>query len=579
MPETIGDHLDRAAALDRPGTGLRFLDRHEQPTLLPWPEVLGRAERAAGALVARGIAPGERVAIVLPTGPAFFDAYFGCQLAGAVPVPLYPPVRLGRLDEYVDRTVAMLQATSAVALVSEPRVARVLGRVLERARPRLGLIDAATLATGAPHRADVGPDQLAMVQFSSGTTVDPKAVALTHRQVLANASRILDVILATTPLDGDPSASGVSWLPLYHDMGLIGCVFPALMAPGPLTLIPPEVFLARPAVWLRALSTYRGTVSPAPDFAYALCVERVRDEDLEGVDLSTWKMALDGAEPIAPATLAAFAQRFGPHGFDPAAIMPVYGLSEASLAVTFTPVGRGPRVERFDRDALACDGAARLDPDGLRVVSVGPPLPDYAIRIVRDGVAVAEGNVGRIHVRGPSVMQGYLDRHDQPFVDGWLDTGDLGFLRDGELFVTGRAKDVIVHRGRNHAPQELERAVDAVPGVRTGCSVAVADVGEDGERVLVFAEVRERTEGQAQAVVQAVKAATGITPDLAVLLDPGTLPRTSSGKLRRSETLARWRAGTLTPPRAVTPWMLAGALADSFLGHLSHLTGRVRRAS
>lgn len=571
MPDHLAGWLQHAAARDGAGTGLRFLDRHEVATFHTWPEVEARAARAAGALHAHGVRPGDRVVIVMPTGLGFFDAFFGCTLAGAVPVPLYPPVRLGRLDTYIARTTAMLQATQAIVVLTEPRIARIFGRILEAARPRLGMLDTASLQQGPPRRQPNGPDDLAMVQFSSGTTVDPKPVALTHRQVLANTSRILDVVLRVTPMDGDPSAHGVSWLPLYHDMGLIGCVFPALLAPGPLTLLPPEAFLAKPALWLRAISRYRGTISPAPNFAYQLCVDRIRDEDLQDVDLSTWRMALNGAEPVSPATLRAFQARFGPHGFDARAMMPVYGLSEVSLAATFTPAWTGARITAFDRQALARRRVVP-DPQGTELVSVGAPLPDHDVRI--DAGPGPDEQVGRILVRGPSVMRGYLNRDAQPFVDGWLDTGDLGFLHKGELYVTGRAKDVLIVRGQNHAPHELERAADTVPGIRTGCSVAVSDLHDGTESVVVFAEVRTPQEGQADAVMRAVQSATGVAPDLVVLLAPGTIPRTSSGKLRRAATLAAWKDGTLTPPRAVTPWMLAGAMAGSFLGHW-----RARRGS
>lgn len=567
-PDTVAGWLARAEALAHPRGGVRFLDRREQATWHDWPALAARARRAAGTLRAAGVRSRDRVALILPTGPGFFDAFLGCAVLGAVPVPLYPPVRLGRLDEYVARTAAMLAAVDAVALVTDARVRRVLGQVVARARPPRGVLDAAALPEGPEAGGESGPDALALVQFSSGTTVAPKPVGLTHRQVLANAGRICDVITRVTPPGADPEPAGVSWLPLYHDMGLIGCVFPALMVPGPLTLIPPEAFLARPALWLRAISAWRGTVSPAPDFAYGLCAERIRDEEVAGLDLSCWRMALDGAEPVSAATLRAFADRFARCGFDPRALMPVYGLSEAALAVTFPPPGRGVRSERFDRAALAA-GRAVPAAAGVELVSVGRPLPDFRVRVVdAEGGERPAGAVGHIQARGPSIMAGYLDREDQPFADGWLETGDLGFVHDGELFVAGRAKDVIITRGQNHAPQDLERAVDRVPGVRTGCAVAVGDAVEGRERVLLFVEARAPHEGLADACGRAALAATGVAPDLVLLLDPGTLPRTSSGKLRRGETLRRFRAGTLTPPRPITPLMVAGVLAESLVGHL-----------
>lgn len=574
METTLPALLAARASEDHPQAGYRFLDASERESWFGLDAIFARARRAAGALRALGLRHGDVVALILPTHVTFFDAWFGCQLLGVIPVALYPPVRLGRLDEYVERTAAMLRVSGAALLISEPRIRRLLGQVIERAPLRLGLLDAAALQDGAPcDPVAVGPDDTQMIQFSSGTTVAPKAVELTHRQTLANASVILDVILTANPKGapaGQDEPGGVSWLPLYHDMGLIGCVFPAILGVGPLTLIPPEAFLARPALWLRAISRYRGTISPAPNFAFALCTERIRDEELVGVDLSSWSLALNGAEPVSPATCAAFVDRFGRYGLRPGSLMPVYGLSEMALAVTFSRSGGGVRSRRVDPEALAAGRVVDADAGpGRPLVSCGEPLPGYAVEIRgADGVAAPDGHIGEVWASGPSRMKGYRGRDDQPFVGPWLATGDLGARLDGELYITGRAKDLIVIRGRNHAPQDVEAAVDAVAGVRVGCAAAVADLDGDGERLLVFVEVRERAPGQAEACADAIRGRLGVSPDLVVLLEPGTLPRTSSGKIRRGEALAQWRRGALAPPESVTPWMLAGAFAKSAMGFL-----------
>ncbi|GAC1595001.1 MAG: hypothetical protein NVS4B10_03160 [Myxococcales bacterium] len=307
---TLQAALQAAAASRR---GLVFLDAQERETQLTFAALLERAARAAAALEALGVAPGDRVALVLPTGPDFMDAFFGTLCAGAVPVPLYPPVRLGRLEEFHARTARMLEVSGARLVLTDGRIGKFLGVAVERARPALGVRQVAELRAPAGRtRVHAGaPDDLALIQFSSGTTVDPKPVALTHANVLANATAI-DTLL---PGDGLP-VSGVSWLPLYHDMGLIGCLLLAVLHPGDLTLLPPELFLARPALWLRALSRTRASVSVAPNFAYGLCVKRVRDEDLAGVDLSSWKLALNGAEPVSTEVLRRFAARFARFGFD-----------------------------------------------------------------------------------------------------------------------------------------------------------------------------------------------------------------------------------------------------------------------
>ncbi|MBI3824588.1 MAG: fatty acyl-AMP ligase [Candidatus Rokubacteria bacterium] len=547
----------RAAALG-PEKGVVFLDREERETSLRWPELLARAAAVAGGLRARGVRPGDTVAVVLPTGAAFFHAFFGVQLAGAVPVPLYPPVRLGRLDEYHARTAAMLTAVRARLVLAGARTWRVLGDAVARARPELGCVDVDGV-TGPAVVHEARPEDLALAQFSSGTTVEPKPVALTHANVLANVSAIRDVLLEA---GADSVEHGVSWLPLYHDMGLIGTVFLALCHPASLTLIPPELFVARPALWLRALSRTRATVSAAPNFAYALCTERIRDEEMEGVDLGGWRLALNGAEPVSATTLRAFVGRFARWGLRPEALTPVYGLAEATLAVTFSDWRTPFRATRFDRDALA-DGRAVPAANGTELVSVGQAVPGVELD-------APIGTVGPIRVKGPSITPGYLHQPEltrAAIADGWLDTGDLGFLHEGELYVCGRTKDVVILRGRNYAPHDIEQAIEAMPGVRAGGVAAVSHVPQDDEteRLIVFVEAQGAEPDLATRCREAVLAAMGLDPALVVVLVPGTLPRTSSGKIRRGDTLRRWIERTLMPAEKVTPRMLAGALAKGTL--------------
>ena len=524
--------LQRALAAAAQGAaGLTFLDSQEGERGFPFAELYARALRTAGALRERGIRRGDKVAIVLPTCVGFMDAFFGALLAGAVPVPLYPPVRLGRLEEFHRRTARMIEVSSARIVLSNARISKFLGVAVARARPELGL---RKVEQGDRYEDEGAPGDLALIQFSSGTTVDPKPVALTHENVLANIAAIQTII------PGDDAQAGVSWLPLYHDMGLIGCLLLAVARPGPLTLISPEVFLAKPALWLRAISKQRATLSVAPNFAYGLCVRRIRDDELTGVDLSCWRFALNGAEPVAPSVLRRFTERFAPDGFSERALMPVYGLSEASLAVTFTPAGRGPRTK----------GGAR------ELASVGAPLPGIDVE-VRDG---------RIFVRGPSVMREYFGNPEATRAtlhDGWLDTGDLGFVEGGELFVTGRVKDVIILRGANHAPQEFEDALDGLEGVRPGCAAAVALPAESGEELALLVEQSGAL--TAELVSARVVERTGIRPQAVHLLAPGTLPRTSSGKLRRAEALRQLLDGSLRPPEKVTLLHLAREAARSML--------------
>jgi len=560
---TVSDMLSASAG--HPG-GVTFVGLREEEVRFTWAEVNGRARRAAGALVARGVREGDRVAIVLRTEPAFLDAFFGAMHAGAVPVPLYPPVRLGRMDEYVAATARMLRVSGARVVVTSRTVARILGRAVAGAGPGLdlGVLDAAELASGSETVVARGGSDLALVQFSSGSTVDPRPVALSQANLVAQVESLMGII--------EPTRADVlvSWLPLYHDMGLIGCLLGAVGYPGPLVLIPPEHFLARPALWLRAIGRHRGTISAAPHFAYAYATERVRDGDLDGLSLRSWRIALDGAEPVTVGALQRFAVRFAPLGFDPGALMPVYGLSEASLAVTFSPPGRPPLAEGLDPARLA---GGEVVPGRREVVSVGRPVPGVEVE-VRDGegAPLPERRLGRIHVRGPSVMQGYLGDEGataRALRHGWLDTGDLGFHAGGELFVHGRAKDLVIVRGANHAPEEFESALAGIEGLRPGCAVALGFVPQDGdgEELLVLAErvraAREDGHALEGAVRAAVLSRTGVKAHTVRLLEPGTLPRTSSGKMRRSEALRRFLAGTLAPPRRVNVLSLAREVVRS----------------
>ncbi len=481
------------------------------------------------------------------------------------------------MAEYLERTARMLERSGARLVLADSRVRRILGQAIAMAQPELGcrtVADLPKVPMEAMEPVPVEPSDLALVQFSSGTTVDPKPVALSHRAVAAQ----VDILNSFWQDTEELRHSAVSWLPLYHDMGLIGCVFPALARDATLTLIGPELFVTRPALWLRALSRYRATISPAPNFAYSLCVTRVSDAEMEGADLSGWRTALNGAESVAPSVLRAFCDRFARWGFRPEALTPVYGLSEAALAVTFSDLDRPFRTGRFDREGLSREGSARIDENGREIASVGRPVPGFRLRIVDEaGNELPEGRVGRVWIAGPSLMDGYLGDPEataRALRDGWLDTGDLGFLHEGELFLTGRAKDVVILRGRNYAPDEIERAVDGIPGVREGCVVAASWLPEDapGETLALFVETSRNAkpsevEALPEACRKAVLGSLDLEVDEVVLLKPGTLPRTSSGKLRRAETLRLHLAGELAPPEPVTPMRIAGAMARSSLAY------------
>ncbi|MBI2207593.1 MAG: AMP-binding protein [Candidatus Rokubacteria bacterium] len=529
--------------------------------------LLAASLRVAGALRVHGVRDGERVAVMLPTGAAFFEVFFGVLLAGGVPVPLYPPFRADRMEEYATRQLGILRNADARLLITfreARRAAAAVGAGLRRLR---GVVDVERLRGAPPHPPAHGDDAAApaLIQYTSGSTGDPKGVLLSHANILANIRALGD---ALGPHAGDVF---VSWLPLYHDMGLIGAWLGSLYHGVPVVILSPFVFLGRPVRWLQAIHRWRGTISAAPNFAFDLCAKKIDAADVEGLDLSAWRLALNGSEAVSAETIERFERRFASCGFRPSAMTPVYGLAESAVGLTYTPPGRGPRVDRIDRDVFARSRQAipvgARAGETLRVVSCGRPLPGHDVRVVDGaGRSVDERVEGRIEFRGPSVTSGYFRNPRatrEARRDGWMDSGDLGYWAAGELYVTGRRKDLIIKAGRNLYPQAIEEAVADVPGVRRGCVAAfgVADPAIGTERLVIVAESRAETPDAVARVHAAVRdcivATTGVAPDTLVIAKPGAVLKTPSGKIRRAATREAWLAGRLGRRRSAPAQWLA----------------------
>jgi 1-acyl-sn-glycerol-3-phosphate acyltransferase len=567
---------------DRPHVYMREDDGREHT--ITYGALHAQAAAVAAGLRARGVRPGATVALMLPTGADFLRCFQGILLARAVPVPIYPPLRLDRLEEYGERQSAILRNAGVTLLITIPK-ALGIGALLRARVPSLAHVvspDEIALAA-APTLPDGSGDDLAFIQYTSGSTGTPKGVTLTHDNLLANIRAI------TSALALRPSDVGASWLPLYHDMGLIGSWLFCLYSGVPIDIQSPLAFLSRPERWLWTIHKRRATLSAAPNFAYELCLRKVPDAALEGLDLSSWRCALNGAEPVNPDTLERFAQRFAPYGFRREALMPVYGLAENSVGLCAPPPGRGPRVDCVAREPFARERRAVPTPENdrsaLRFVGVGAALPHHEVRIVDDGGRdLPSRHVGRIAFRGPSMTAGYYARPEATAAislpGGWLDTGDLGYEADGEIFVTGRIKDLIIKAGRNLVPQEIEEAAGGVAGIRKGCVAAfgVADSRFGTESLVVAAETRATGAGERDgliaAVTERVADAVGVPPDQVLLLTPGSIPKTSSGKIQRAATRELHAAGRLgrrtrTSWRTTTRLILATAAA----GLRTHLAG------
>ena len=552
---SVPEMLDYAAQGE---TGVSFYSaRGERLSALPWKEVRERAQVMARKLIGAGFARGDRLLITADTWPGFFDAFFGAQYAGLLPVPVSIPVGIGGKEAYLDQLRRQLSASGAVAAVGLDELAGFLAEAAQEF-PALRLHGGMDVLDSLPEKPvdlrPLGPTDTCYIQFSSGSTRHPHGVQITQAALMANLQGItgpggLDVV------EGDRAAS---WLPLYHDMGLIGFLFSPLAGQLSVDYITPRDFARRPMQWLNLISKYRGTIAYSPSFGYDLAVRRGGSQIPGDLDLSCWRHAGIGGDMVRADVLDRFAEMFEPKGFNRSAFIPSYGMAEVCLAITFNPGGTGMHTDTVERTALAEEQRAvpAANPDDVqsarRFVVCGKVLPGHQLE-VRDeqGHVLGDRSVGRIFVKGPSIMPGYFHEPEASrevlSPDGWLDTGDLGYPLNGEIVVTGRAKDLIIVNGRNVWPQDIEWAIEAQKVVKNGDSAAFSiDTGE-GERVVVAVLARvsgdEAKAKLARDVAGAVREAIAVDCDVALVPPTMGLPHTSSGKLSRSRTKANYLAG------------------------------------
>lgn len=581
--ETLNEMLRWHVQEHAERTHIYLYGESDEPECISYIKLLQGAEAVATGLQKQGLSPGDSVAIMLPTSRDYLFSFFGILLAGAVPVPIYPPVRPSQLEDHLRRHVRILDNAGARLLITVPEARLAAGLLRAQVDSLKAVVTPTQLqeADGGFQPVPVQPDDTAFLQYTSGSTGQPKGVVLTHANLLANIRAMGEAIEATS------SDVFVSWLPLYHDMGLIGAWLGSLYYAMPLVLMSPLGFLARPSRWLWRIHRHRGTLSAAPNFAYELCLSKIAEQDIHGLDLSSWRMAFNGAEPVSPNTVKNFADRFSGYGLAENSIAPVYGLAEVAVGLAFPPPGRGAVIDRVQRDALLSRGEALPaeadDEDAREIVACGQPLHGYQIRIVdAAGQELPDRRQGHIEFQGPSATSGYYRNAAatrELFRHGWLGTGDLGYIAAGDLYLTSRVKDLIIRGGRNLYPYETEEAVGDIPGIRKGCVVlfGAQDKKHGTERLILLAESRAQDK-QVLADLQekAMQTATdilGMPPDEVIVAPPHTVLKTSSGKLRRSVVQELHEQGKLGRTSRSVGWQLV-RLALASLGPRWHYLRR-----
>ncbi len=559
-----------------PDLGFTFQDAQGTEKTYTFPEIARDTARRAAALQELGLKKGDRLGLIVIEPEDFVLTFLAAIRIGAVPVPLYPPMSFANLKAYVDRTARILTNAGAHVLVTSGLLHDLLSALPAFVGPLEHVVNADSLSSEAePTFPEITPDDLAFLQYTSGSTSDPKGVMVTHGSLVANAHGIM---VHGAKIDPDKGDKGVSWLPLYHDMGLIGFVIAPVYHGIPVVFIPTMRFIKQPNVWLDTINRHRATVSFAPNFAYALAARRAKPADVDRWDLSCIKLLGCGAEPIQPRTMRDFQAAFGPAGLAESAILPAYGMAEATLAMTFKPVDQklhtitisGPKLAETGKVELV-DPATAAEGEVVEHVSCGVTFPGHEIAVLDDDMnRLPDGTEGELCFRGPSVTLGYYNNPEataKAFRDGWIRTGDLGFVLRGETYVTGRIKDLIIVNGRNVHPQAVEWAVAEVSQVRKGNVIAFSVPGDSHEELVVTLETRsqdhEAITAEARTIVQ--RELSLRIADVRCL-PPGTLPKTSSGKLQRRKARELYLKGELGTDTRATGAHVAGSSAGKSAG-------------
>ena len=555
---------------DRPHVFLQ--DESGSEEVITYGQLFEKSKQVASSLQQKGLHPNETVAILLPTGMDFLAAFFGVLLIGCVPVPIYPPLHPDQIESYIKREAGILNNAEVRALITFERVEKKLGEILKTFIPSLQFVATVSALCAIESGAlTIQKNSAAMIQYTSGSTGNPKGVLLSHDNLLANIRAYGEAVgvKSTDVL--------ISWLPLYHDMGLIGMWLGSLYYGIPLILMSPLAFLSRPEKWLWTIHYHRGTLSAAPNFAYELCVRKIEDEALEGLDLSSLRLVFDGAEAVYPSTLARFYDKFSKYGLKKESIAPAYGLAECTVGLAIPRPGDVYRVDTvcqstFENEQKAMP-AKNDDKNTMSFVACGKVIPHHEMRIVdQNRQPLLDRHIGQLQFRGPSAMQGYYRNEKATaaiYHEGWWDTGDYAYLSEGDLFITGRQKDLIIKGGRNFYPDTIEEAIKQLETATNGTVVAfgVTDTKLGTEKLIIVAETDNTDESQRSEAIASIMrqtaTAVGIPVDEVVLVSPNSIPKTASGKVRRAECKQLYLSKQLDGKHAPVWWQLAKLLVMS----------------